>query len=220
MPEDMINEVIEKYHPILNTAAPRTLKTIASPSQNSNNIVIILMKAFKEEQKYAGMPLESFELKFKIFTDFCNTITIPVDQQKNGFKFMLKDAALQYYHTMFNSENLPDIFTLYQTIKSNFEDKEYQQSMLVKWNEMSLKTVLKDTESTDVEIALNTLITNLRQIQMSLSPEFQSDKFLFAKILQACRTHPSCSIACSTVADDTVAIFVNRLRSNIATAVY
>ncbi|TQS34478.1 hypothetical protein Golomagni_05136, partial [Golovinomyces magnicellulatus] len=91
MPEDMINEVIEKYRPILNTAAPRTLKTIASPSQNSNNLVITFMKAFREEQKYAGMPLESFE------------------------------------------------------------------------------------------------------------------------------THPSCSIACSTVADDTVATFVNRLRSNIAT---
>lgn len=52
---------------------------------------------------------------------------------------------------------------------------------------------------------------------MSLSPEFQSDKFLFAKILHACRTHPSCSIACSTVANDTVATFVNRLHSNIAT---
>ncbi|KAI6249758.1 hypothetical protein HI914_01857 [Erysiphe necator] len=92
--------------------------------------------------------------------------------------------------------------------------------MLVKWNEMSLKTVLKVIESSDVEIALNTLITNLRQIQMSLSPEFQSDKFLFAKILQACRTHPSCSFACSTVMDDTVATLTNRLRSNIATWKY
>lgn len=164
MPDDMINEVIEKYRPILNIAAPRTLKTIASPSQNSNNLVITLMKAFTEEQKYAGTPLESFELKFKVFTDFCNTITIPVDQQNNAFKFMLKDAALQYYHTIFNSENLPDISTLYKAIKSNFEGKEYQQSMLVKWNEMSLKTVLKDSESTDVEIALNTLITNLPHI--------------------------------------------------------
>ncbi|TQS34244.1 hypothetical protein Golomagni_05380 [Golovinomyces magnicellulatus] len=89
--------------------------------------------------------------------------------------------------------------------------------MLVKWNEISLKTTLQDIESTDVKVALNSLITNLRHIQMSLSPEFQSDKILFAKLLQACRTHPSCSIACSTVADETVAGLINRLRSNVAT---
>ncbi|RKF55656.1 putative glycosyl, partial [Erysiphe neolycopersici] len=175
------------------------------------------MKAYTEEQKYAGTPSESLDLKYKIFTDLCNTIDVPINQRNSAFKVMLKNAALQHYHTTFNSENLSDLSTLYQTIKSNFEGKEYQQSMLVKWNEMSLKTTLKDIESSDVEIALNTLITNLRQIQMSLSPEFQSDKFLFAKLLQACKAHPSCSIACSTVIDDTVATLTNRLRSNNTT---
>ncbi|RKF64794.1 putative glycosyl [Erysiphe neolycopersici] len=82
---------------------------------------------------------------------------------------------------------------------------------------MSLNTVLKEIESSDVEIALNTLITHLHHIQMSLSPEFQSDKSLFAKILQACRPHPSCSISCPIVVDDTVAKLTNRLRSKIAT---
>ncbi|TQS38081.1 hypothetical protein Golomagni_01423 [Golovinomyces magnicellulatus] len=52
---------------------------------------------------------------------------------------------------------------------------------------------------------------------MSLSPEFQSDKILFSKLLQAYRSHPSCSIACSTVADKNIATLKNRLRSNIAT---
>ncbi|RKF82754.1 putative glycosyl [Golovinomyces cichoracearum] len=89
--------------------------------------------------------------------------------------------------------------------------------MLVKWNEISLKTTLQDIESKDVEVALNSLITNLRHIQMSLSPEFQLDKILFAKLLQACRTHPSCSIACSTIADETAAGLISRLRSNVAT---
>ncbi|KAI0994275.1 hypothetical protein K3495_g13906 [Podosphaera aphanis] len=129
---------------------------------------------------------------------------------------MLKDAALQHYHDTFSSENLPDLSTLYQTMKLNFEGKEYQQSMLIKWNEISLKTTLQDVESTDVEVALNSLITNLRHFQMSLSPEFQSDKILFAKLLQVCRTHPSCSIAYSTVADETAAGLINRLRSNVA----
>ncbi|POS82399.1 hypothetical protein EPUL_005584, partial [Erysiphe pulchra] len=195
MPDEMINEVLQKYRPILQTS--RNLKALPNNHTSSHNPVIILMKAYTEEQKYTGTPSESLDLKYKIFTGLY--------------------AALQHYHTTFNSENLPDLSTLYQTIKSNFEGKEYQQSMLVKWNEMSLKTTLKDIESSDVEIALNTLITNLRQIQMSLSPEFQSDKFLFAKILQACRAHPSCSIACSTVMDDTVATLTNRLRFNIAT---
>ncbi|RKF82753.1 putative glycosyl, partial [Golovinomyces cichoracearum] len=76
---------------------------------------------------------------------------------------MLKDAALQHYNATFNSENLPDLSTLYQTIKLNFEGKEYQQSMLVKWNEISLKTTLQDIESTDVEVALNSLITKSSQ---------------------------------------------------------
>ncbi|RKF53973.1 putative glycosyl [Erysiphe neolycopersici] len=89
--------------------------------------------------------------------------------------------------------------------------------MLVKWNEISLNTVLKEIESSDVKIALNTLITHLRHIQMSLSPEFRLDKFLFAKKLQACRPHRLCSIACSMVVDDTIATWTNRLRSNIAT---
>ncbi|KHJ30594.1 putative glycosyl [Erysiphe necator] len=217
MPDEMINEVLEKYRPINNLKALRNSKTFPNNPTSSHNPVITLMKAYTEEQKYAGTPSESFDLKYKIFTDFCNTIDIPINKRNGAFKVMLKDAALQHYHATFNSENPPDLSTLYQTIKSNFEGKEYQQSMLVKWNEMSLKTVLKDIESSDVEIALNTLITNLRQIQMSLSPEFQSDKFLFAKILQACRTYPSCSIACSTVMDDTVATLTNRLRSNIST---
>ncbi|KAI0991667.1 hypothetical protein K3495_g16520, partial [Podosphaera aphanis] len=74
MPEEMINEVIDKYRPVSSLAALRNIKTSPSPPTSPNNPVITLMKAYKEEQKYAGNPSESFELKFKIFTDYCDTI--------------------------------------------------------------------------------------------------------------------------------------------------
>ncbi|TQS37794.1 hypothetical protein Golomagni_01720 [Golovinomyces magnicellulatus] len=217
MPDNMINEVVEMYRPVNKLPVSRDLKVSQNYLASFNNPIVTLIKAYKEEQKYAGMPSESFNLKFKNFTGFCNTIDIPINQRNSAFKVMLKDAALQHYYTIFNSEFLPDLSTMYQAIKLNFEGKEYQQSILVKWNELSLKTILQDTGSTDVEAALNSLITNLRHIQLSLSPEFRSDKILFAKLLQACRGHPSCFIACSTVADETVATLINRLRSNIAT---
>ncbi|TQS36132.1 hypothetical protein Golomagni_03426 [Golovinomyces magnicellulatus] len=75
----------------------------------------------------------------------------------------------------------------------------------------------RNNGSADVEVALNTLIVELRHIQISLSPEFGADKTLFAKLLQACRGHPACSIACSTVVDENVSALINRLRSNVAT---
>lgn len=61
-----------------------------------------------------------------MFTDLCNAIDIPINQRNGTVKVMLKDAALQLYHAKFNSENLPDLSTLYQNLKSKFEGREYQ----------------------------------------------------------------------------------------------
>ncbi|RKF64795.1 putative glycosyl [Erysiphe neolycopersici] len=88
----MINKVTEKkYRPILNIAASRNIKAKSSPSHSSSNPIITLMKAYTEEQKISR-------------TDsLCHA---------QG-----RSLALQYYHAIFNVENLPDIITLYQTIK-------------------------------------------------------------------------------------------------------
>ncbi|RKF81997.1 putative glycosyl [Golovinomyces cichoracearum] len=125
---------------------------------------------------------------------------------------MLKNTALQHYYTNFNPDKPPQLNTLCQIIKS-----KHQQSMLVKWNETTLNTILRNNESMDVEIALNTLISEIRHIKMSLSPEFRANKIFFAKLLQACRMHPACSIVCSTITDDSVSSLINLLRSNVAT---
>ncbi|RKF55166.1 putative glycosyl [Golovinomyces cichoracearum] len=129
---------------------------------------------------------------------------------------MLKNAALQYYHTVC-SPNISSLLELRQSRKSNFEGREHQKYMLVKWNEISPNTILKKIESNDVELALSTLVINLRNIRMNLSPEFHAEKILYAKLLQACRTHPAWTIACSTINEEDTAALINSLRSNVAT---
>lgn len=66
MPEDMISEIIEKYRPISNFRTSRNINPLSN-LVNQKNSIITLMKTYTEDQKYAGTPSESFDLKYTIF---------------------------------------------------------------------------------------------------------------------------------------------------------
>ncbi|TQS37681.1 hypothetical protein Golomagni_01836, partial [Golovinomyces magnicellulatus] len=188
----MPNDIMNKSRRIQN------YKISPNPDITPCNSIITLMKAYTDDKKYRGTPSESFDSKFTIFIDYCNVISIPNDQRNLAFKIMLEDTALQHYYESCNPNTPPQLDSLYQTIKSYFEGQEHQQSMLVKWNETTIGIILRNIESPDV-------------------PEFRADKILFAKLLQACRSHPAGSIACSTLVDENLSALINRLRSNVAT---
>ncbi|TQS38080.1 hypothetical protein Golomagni_01422, partial [Golovinomyces magnicellulatus] len=80
MPDNIINEVVEIYRPFNKLPVSRDLKASQNYPASFNNPILTLMKAYKEEQKYARIPSQSFNLKFKIFTEFFNTIDISINQ--------------------------------------------------------------------------------------------------------------------------------------------
>ncbi|KAI1006517.1 hypothetical protein K3495_g1708 [Podosphaera aphanis] len=88
--------------------------------------------------------------------------------------------------------------------------------MLTRWNNLTFQTIIDDNSTKSIETCLQLLIDELRTTQMSLPRNFQDDASLQNKLLTACQSHPSCSIACSTPANSSLAL-INNLRSSINT---
>ncbi|KHJ31984.1 hypothetical protein EV44_g3858 [Erysiphe necator] len=139
------------------------------------------------------------------------------DQYFKAFSTMLKGAALKLYYTSIKPNPLiTTIKGLCENIRETFEGNEYKRSMLTKWNNTSLKSIMEKNPEKDVELCLQLLIEDLRTTQMALQSNFRDDTSFQNKLMTACQAHPACSIACSIPASSSVAL-INNLRSSIST---
>ncbi|KAI0992321.1 hypothetical protein K3495_g15865, partial [Podosphaera aphanis] len=130
---------------------------------------------------------------------------------------MLTGTALKHYYTSIKPNpqitQLPEIC---ENIRQTFEGAEFKRSMLTRWNNLTFQTIIDDNQSKNIETCLQLLIDELRTTQMSLPRNFQDDASLQNKLLTACQSQPSCSIACSTPANSSLAL-INNLRLSINT---
>lgn len=177
-----------------------------------------LTKMYTDEAKYSGEN-DSFVYKLTIFHDICYRADVPDEAKLKAFPTMLKGPALDYYYSNVTSNRLPVTFDgVCYAMHTYFEGEEYRRSILVKWNNTSLKSIIArpENEGKSTEDCLQILIRELQHLQHGLNPELRSDPFIHNKLLDACREVKACQYACYKPAGD-LAGLINDLRSSIVT---
>lgn len=130
---------------------------------------------------------------------------------------MLSGAALNHYYANIASNKQPrDFDVMCHTTQNYFEGAEYKRSRLARWDELSLGLVIKENAEKSTGVCLQILISELRNLQMSLSKELRSDSFFHNKLINACRKVPACSFACFKPSE-TLTGLINDLQSSIKT---
>lgn len=131
-----------------------------------------------------------------------------------AFPTMLKGRALDYYNLNISISGAMSFDQVCNSIRNYFEGTEYRRSVLSKWNELTLKSVISKNEGKPMEECLEQLIDELRHLQHGLDPELQTDRFIHNKLINACQHLPACQYACFKSADS-LAGLINDLRSSI-----
>lgn len=179
-----------------------------------------LVDMYTEELKYSGEN-DSFTFKLNIFHDRCARGGVPQEAKLKAFPIMLKGLAMHYYYSNISSRNAFMTFDeVCYMIQSYFEGAEYKRNILSKWNAITLRSVMMKSENKgkSLENCLHLLIRDLRHFQYGLDPEFRTDRFIYNKLIDACRDVPACQYACSKPAE-TLGGLINDLRSSITTFV-
>jgi hypothetical protein len=141
---------------------------------------------------------DNFQFKLTIFTNICQQADIPHEAALKAFPIMLKGLALDYYYSNFRSWWNATFEQVCSLMESYFEGAEYKRGVQMKFNAMTLKSVMAKPENQDkaMEDCLQVLIRDLRHLQHGLDAEFRSDKFLLNKLILACQDVPACHYAC------------------------
>jgi hypothetical protein len=135
-----------------------------------------------------------------------------------AFSTMLKGLALDYYYSNM-STGTPIIFDeVCFSLRNYFEGAEYRRSILSKWNNLILKSIMTKSENEGkfIEECLQLLIKDLRHLQHGLDSELRSEKFIHNKLINACQDVSACQYACFKPSDS-LAGLINDLRSSIVT---
>ena len=104
------------------------------------------------------------------------------------FPTMLKGFALDYYYSDISTSAVALNFDqVCNSIRNYFEGAEYKRSVLSKWNELTLKSVISKSAGKPMEECLEKLIDELRHLQHGLDPELRTDRFIHNKLISACQ---------------------------------
>ncbi|RKF64369.1 putative glycosyl transferase [Erysiphe neolycopersici] len=183
--------------------SPNTLpnpEEMISKTYNSNTHqgfsreLMSLNKMYSEENKYSGLPTESFTYKFSIFIDLASKSEIPQDALPTAFSTMLKGMALEYYYSCCQGSTLT-ISQLIKRFQEHFEGEEHRRNMLREWNKINLRDMFHKNPSKEKGFVFNEMVQILRATQRGLDQEYQTDSALRNKIISACSNIPACSSA-------------------------
>ena len=176
-----------------------------------------LAKMYTDETKYSGEN-DSFAFKLTIFHDICARADVPQEAKLKVFPTMLKGLALDYYYSNVSISGPMTFDEVCWAMKSYFEGTEYRRSVLSKWNGLTLKWIMSQTENEGktMEECFQLLIKELRHLQHGLDPELRTEKFIHNRLINACQEIPACQYACFKPSD-TLAGLINNLQSSIVT---
>jgi hypothetical protein len=177
--------------------------------------LINLTKMYTDEQKYGG-EMDSFVFKYNVFKDMCARAGIHDTLYVRAFPTMLKGTALNHYFTCILDPTINTIAKMSQAIQSHFKGPEYQRNNLTKWNDITLKKTATKHPNKSIEDCLQTMVHELRTMQLGLHKDLRNETFLLHKLITACQDHPACSLAYAKPAD-TASGMISNLRSSIVT---
>jgi hypothetical protein len=110
--------------------------------------LVNLTKLYSDETKYSEEN-DNFFFKLIMFNDMCDRIDVLFETKLKAFFTMLKKLALNYYYAnVTNSKNASFTFDdVCIAMMNYFEDAEYKRSILNKWNNLTLKSIMSKTEN-------------------------------------------------------------------------
>ena len=153
-----------------------------------------LSKMYTNDDKYGGSPTESLNYKFTIFMDLCKRAEIPQETLPKAFPSMLRSMALEHYYSSCQGHGLT-LQQLFQRFQAHFEEEEHRRNMLREWNSINLRTLIRASPDKNKGTVFTEMTHQLRQIQRSLDPKFQSDSTLRNRIISSCSNVPAYSFA-------------------------
>ena len=102
---------------------------------------------YTEESKYSGED-DNFDRKLTIFNDLFNRVGIPQEAKIKGFPMMLCGITLNFYYK--NKATYTTFDSICNAIRNYFKGLEYKRRVLIKWNAITLKTVIIKNESKSI----------------------------------------------------------------------
>jgi hypothetical protein len=191
---------------------------IKTPGTGYGRELANLAKLYSDDAKYSGEN-DNFSFKLTMFNDMCDRADVPSEAKLKAFPTMLKGLALDYYYAnVTSSKNAFTFDDVCTSIMSYFEGAEYKRSILNKWNNLTLKSVMgrAENDGKPMDECLQLLIKELRHLQHGLGPALRTDDFIHNKLVNACQEVPACQYACFKPSE-TLAGLINDLKSSIAT---
>jgi negative regulator of genetic competence, sporulation and motility len=140
-----------------------------------------LTKLYTDKAKYSEKN-DNFSFKLIMFNDMCDRVDVSSETKLKAFLIMLKELALNYYYDNMTSKNKNHSITFDDvcvSIMSYFKDAEYKRSILNKWNNLTLKSVMSKTENEEKSMneCLQLLIKELRHLQHELESVTSNRRF-------------------------------------------
>ncbi len=180
--------------------------------------LINLAKLYSDETKYSEEN-DNFSFKLIMFNDMCDRVNVSFEIKLKAFLTMLKELALNYYYANMTSKNknrsiiFDDVCA---SMMNYFEDVEYKRSILNKWNNLTLKSVMSRTENEEKSMneCLQLLIKELRYLQHDLESILRIDDFIHNKLVNACQKISACQYACFKLSEILTEL-INDLKSSI-----
>jgi len=142
--------------PPINITAPsinalNTQLTETKVTANYGRDLVTLVKIYIEESKYSGED-DNFNRKLTIFNNLYNRVDIPQEVKIKGFPIMLYGIALNFYYR--NKATYTTFNGIYNAICNHFKGLEYKRGVLIKWNAITLKTVMIKSKGKSIEDCL------------------------------------------------------------------
>jgi hypothetical protein len=132
----------------MNVTAPPIKVTAAV---NYGRDLVTLAKIYTEESKYSRED-DNFDYKLIIFNDLYDRVGIPQEAKIKGFPTMLRSITLNFYYR--NKATYTTFNSICNTIRNYFKGPEYKRRILIKWNAITLKTVIIKSEGKSTEDCL------------------------------------------------------------------
>ena len=97
---------------------------------------------------------------------------------------MLRSITLNFYYK--NKATYITFNDIYNAIRNYFKGLEYKRGVLIKWNAITLKTVIIKNKGKSTGDCLQLLLNNLRYLQHGLNANLRNNDFLYNKLIVAC----------------------------------
>ena len=133
---DITAPLIDITAPFINITAPFTNVTATI---NYSRDLATLAKMYIKESKYSKKD-NNFDCKLIIFNNFYNRVNIPQEAKIKGFLIILYSITLNFYYK--NKATYTTFNNICNTICNHFKGLEYKYKVLIKWNAITLKTVI------------------------------------------------------------------------------